>query len=145
MRCVVFGATGYLGGRLVPELLRAGHTVRVMARTPGKLTDTPWRDRVDIVRGDVTVAGDVRAALQDQEVLYYLVHSLTRSDFDTVDRDAATIVAREAAAAGLGRIVYLGVSPPRGRSCRGICPRAQRSAESCSAALFPPWCSRRRW
>ena len=91
MRCVVFGATGYLGGRLVPELLRAGHTVRVLARAPGKLTDAPWRDRVEVVRGDVTVAADVRTALAGQEVLYYLVHSLTRADFDTVDREAATV------------------------------------------------------
>ncbi|MGW5381862.1 SDR family oxidoreductase [Nocardia sp. NPDC003963] len=126
MRCVVFGATGYLGGRLVPELLRAGHTVRVLARTPGKLTDTPWRDRVEIVRGDVTDAGDVRAALRDQEVLYYLVHSLTRADFDTVDRDAATIVAREAAAAGLDRIVYLGGIAPAGQELsRHLSSRAE--------------------
>lgn len=126
MRCVVFGATGYLGGRLVPELLRAGHTVRVLARTPGKLTDAPWRDRVEIVRGDVTVAADVRTALVDQEVLYYLVHSLTRSDFDTVDREAATIVAREAAAAGLGRIVYLGGIAPAGQDLsRHLSSRAE--------------------
>ena len=44
MRSVVFGATGYLGTRLVPELLSAGHDVRVMARTPAKLDDVPWRD-----------------------------------------------------------------------------------------------------
>ena len=43
MRCVIFGATGYLGVRLVPELLSAGHEVRVMARTPAKLDDVPWR------------------------------------------------------------------------------------------------------
>ena len=43
MRCVVLGATGYLGARLVPELLSAGHEVRVMARTPAKLDDVPWR------------------------------------------------------------------------------------------------------
>ena len=43
MRCVIFGATGYLGTRLVPELLSAGHEVRVMARTPAKLDDVPWR------------------------------------------------------------------------------------------------------
>ncbi|WP_063034434.1 SDR family oxidoreductase [Nocardia grenadensis] len=126
MRCVVFGATGYLGGRLVPELLRAGHTVRVLARTPGKLTDAPWHDRVEIIRGDVTVAADVREALADQEVLYYLVHSLTRADFDTVDREAATIVAREAAAAGLGRIVYLGGIAPAGQDLsRHLSSRAE--------------------
>ncbi|WP_328395504.1 SDR family oxidoreductase [Nocardia sp. NBC_00416] len=126
MRCVVFGATGYLGGRLVPELLRAGHSVRVLARTPGKLADAPWRDQVDIVRGDVTVADDVRTALAGREVLYYLVHSLTRSDFDTVDRDAATIVAREADTAGLDRIVYLGGIAPAGQQLsRHLSSRAE--------------------
>ncbi|HTI25063.1 MAG TPA: NmrA family NAD(P)-binding protein, partial [Kutzneria sp.] len=46
MRCVVFGATGYIGGRVVPALLDAGHQVRVVARTPDKLDEAAWRDRV---------------------------------------------------------------------------------------------------
>ncbi|MEU1995089.1 SDR family oxidoreductase [Nocardia gamkensis] len=126
MRCVVFGATGYIGGRLVPELLRAGHTVRVLARTPGKLADAPWRDRVEVMAGDVTSAGDVRAALDGQDVLYYLIHSLTRADFDTVDREAATLVAAEAADAGLTRIVYLGgIVPDAQRLSRHLASRAE--------------------
>ena len=60
MRCVVFGATGYLGARLVPELLSAGHEVRVMARTPAKLDDVPWRSDVEVVEGDVTDGEQVR-------------------------------------------------------------------------------------
>ncbi|MDT5172429.1 MAG: hypothetical protein QOD02_5810, partial [Mycobacterium sp.] len=86
MRCVVFGATGYLGARLVPELLSAGHDVRVMARTPAKLGDVPWRGHVEVVEGDVSDREQVRRALDGQQVLYYLVHSLLRSDF--VDFDA---------------------------------------------------------
>ncbi len=108
MRCVVFGATGYLGSRLVPELLSAGHDVRVMARTPAKLDDVPWRDRVDVVEGDVTDAAQVRQTLQGQDVLYYLVHSMLRSDFVDVDARAASTVAGAAAEAGLSRIVYVG-------------------------------------
>ncbi|MEU7632787.1 SDR family oxidoreductase [Nocardia sp. NPDC049220] len=126
MRCVVFGATGYIGGRLVPELLRAGHSVRVLARTPGKLAEAPWRDRVEVVRGDVTAAEDVRAALAGQEVLYYLVHSLKRADFETVDRDAATLVAAAAASANLTRIVYLGGIVPSGQKLsRHLASRAE--------------------
>ncbi|WP_369797475.1 SDR family oxidoreductase [Nocardia sp. CNY236] len=113
---MVLGATGYIGGRLVPELLRAGHSVRVPVRTPGKLAGAPWRDRVEVVAGDVTSAAAMRAALAGGDVLYYLVHSLTRADFDTVDRAAASLVAAEAARAGMTRIVYLG----------GIIPREQR-------------------
>lgn len=123
MRCVVFGATGYIGGRLVPELLRADHSVRVVARTPAKLADAPWRDRVEIMRGDVTVADEIRSALTDQQVLYYLVHSLTRADFDEVDRHAAALVAEQAAAADIRRVVYLG----------GIVPSAQRLSRHLSS------------
>ncbi|MEV6072495.1 SDR family oxidoreductase [Nocardia sp. NPDC052001] len=126
MRCVVFGATGYIGGRLVPELLAAGHEVRLFARDPGKLDDAPWRDRVEVVQGDVTRAEDVRAAVADQEVLYYLVHSLTRHDFADIDRDAARIVAAEADRAELARIVYLGGITPAGQNLsRHLASRAE--------------------
>jgi uncharacterized protein YbjT (DUF2867 family) len=119
MRCVVFGATGYLGARLVPELLSAGHEVRVMARTPAKLKDVPWRADVDVVKGDVTDSEQVRGALDGQQVLYYLVHSMLGSNFVDVDSRAASIVADAAAQAGLSRIVYVG----------GIIPEAQQLSE----------------
>jgi uncharacterized protein YbjT (DUF2867 family) len=115
MRCVVFGATGYLGVRLVPELLSAGHDVRVMARQPAKLDDVPWRRHVDVVEGDVSDGEQVRRALEGQQVLYYLVHSLLRSDFVDFDARAASIVADAAAPAGLSRIVYVGGIIPDGQ------------------------------
>jgi uncharacterized protein YbjT (DUF2867 family) len=114
MRVVVFGATGYIGGRLVPELLAAGHEVRVLARRPETLSEVPWRGNVETMAGDVTNPDSVAAALAGQEVLYYLVHSLNRRDFVAVDRRAATIVAAAAAPAGLCRIVYLGGITPAG-------------------------------
>lgn len=49
--CLVTGATGYIGGRLVPELLAAGYAVRCLARTPDKLRDHPWADRVEVRKG----------------------------------------------------------------------------------------------
>ncbi|MGA8544401.1 MAG: SDR family oxidoreductase [Mycobacterium sp.] len=119
MRCVILGATGYLGARLVPALLAAGHDVRVMARTPAKLDAVPWRQQVDVVEGDVTDAEQVQQALDGQQVLYYLVHSLLRSDFVDFDARAASIVGRAAAAAGLARIVYVG----------GIIPEGQRLSD----------------
>ena len=81
MRCIIFGATGYLGVRLVPELLSAGHDVRVMARTPAKLDDVPWRQDVEVVEGDVADADTVRRALEGQQVLFYLVHSMLSTRF----------------------------------------------------------------
>ncbi|MCR3720300.1 MULTISPECIES: SDR family oxidoreductase [Prauserella salsuginis group] len=114
MRCVVLGATGYIGGRLVPELLEAGHEVRVVARSPEKLDEVPWRDEVELVRGDVTDPSDMAAALADSQVAYYLVHALHRSDFVRVDRAAAENVAAAAREAGLSRLVYLGGITPAG-------------------------------
>jgi uncharacterized protein YbjT (DUF2867 family) len=119
MRCVIFGATGYLGTRLVPELLSAGHEVRVMARTPAKLDDVPWRESVDVVEGDVTDADKVRRALDGQQVLYYLVHSMLAADFVNVDARGASIVAEAAEQAGLSRIVYVG----------GIIPQEQELSD----------------
>ncbi len=115
MRCVVLGATGYLGTRLIPGLLSAGHTVRVLARDPAKLDDVAWRDRVDVIAGDVADAPTVRRALRGQQVLYYLVHSLLRPDFVDFDRRAARIVADAAAGAALSRIVYVGGIIPAGQ------------------------------
>jgi uncharacterized protein YbjT (DUF2867 family) len=114
MRVVVFGATGYIGGRLVPELLAAGHRVRLLARSPDKLSEVRWRGDVEVMAGDVTDPDSVAAALSGQAVLYYLVHSLNRRDFVVVDRRAARIVAAAAGAAGLSRIVYLGGITPAG-------------------------------
>src|ERR1700761_3405364 len=109
LRLLVTGATGYIGGRLVPELLEAGHTVRCMARDPGKLADRPWSDDVETAQADVTDAAAVRAALDGCDVAYYLIHSLgTGSSFEERDRDAARTFADAARAAGVGRIVYLG-------------------------------------
>jgi uncharacterized protein YbjT (DUF2867 family) len=119
MRCVVLGATGYLGARLVPELLAAGHDVRVMARKPTKLDDVPWRRDVEVVEGDVTEPDQVQRALGGQQVLYYLVHSMLKSDFVDLDARAAKIVADAAAQAGLDRIVYVG----------GIIPHQQQLSD----------------
>lgn len=74
--CLVTGATGYIGGRLVPELLDAGHRVRCLARSPERLRDHPWAGRAEVVRGDVTDPDSVAAALRGIDVAYYLVHAL---------------------------------------------------------------------
>ncbi|WP_156349634.1 MULTISPECIES: NAD(P)H-binding protein, partial [unclassified Mycobacterium] len=115
MHCVVFGATGYLGTRLIPRLLENGHSVRVLARDPAKLDGVSWLDRVEVVQGDVIDAGAVRRALEGRQVLYYLVHSLMRPDFVDFDERAARNVAECAAQAGVSRIVYVGGITPDGQ------------------------------
>jgi uncharacterized protein YbjT (DUF2867 family) len=106
---LVTGASGYIGGRLVPELLAAGFRVRCLARSPAALRDRPWHDHVEILQGDASEIDDVTKAGQDVDVAYYLVHSLdTGRRFERRDRDTARAFARGATAAGVGRMVYLG-------------------------------------
>ncbi|MCC5037112.1 SDR family oxidoreductase [Streptomyces sp. WAC 00631] len=129
-RCLVTGATGYIGGRLVPELLAAGFAVRCLARTPGKLRDHPWAGRVETVRGDVTDAESVRAAMSGVDVAYYLVHALgAGSGFEETDRRAARIFTEEAHRAGVSRIVYLGGLTPAGVPERELSPHLRSRAE----------------
>ncbi|CAN5181442.1 SDR family oxidoreductase [soil metagenome] len=109
MRILVTGATGYIGGRLVPRLLDAGHQVRVIVRDPAKLRDVPWASRVEIVTGDLRDAAATAHALAGMDAVYYLVHAMgARGDFEAAERTSAGNVARAAKAAGLQRIVYLG-------------------------------------
>ncbi|MFG3510505.1 SDR family oxidoreductase [Streptomyces sp. NPDC047821] len=128
--CLVTGATGYIGGRLVPELLDAGHRVRCLARTPAKLRDQPWADRVEVVPGDVTDEESVRAAMRGVDVAYYLVHALTTGrDFEETDRAAARIFGRSAREHGVRRIVYLGGLTPPGVPENRLSPHLRSRAE----------------
>lgn len=108
MQCLVMGASGYVGSRLVPQLLEGGHEVRCLAREPARLDAAPFRGQVKVVKGDVVSGVGLRAAVDGVDVVYYLVHSLSRHDFRQADRTAAELVAQAAADAGVSRIVYLG-------------------------------------
>jgi uncharacterized protein YbjT (DUF2867 family) len=82
LRCLVTGATGYIGARLVPRLLDEGHRVRALARNPGKLADVPWREQVEVARGDLADVESLIEAFDGMDVVYYLVHSMgTSKDF----------------------------------------------------------------
>lgn len=106
---LVAGATGYLGRRLVEPLLDAGYRVRCLARTPSKLDGEPWRDRVEVVGGDVVDAASLAPAFDGVDYCYYLVHSIGHGPaWEERDRLAASNFRDAAAAAGVGQIVYLG-------------------------------------
>ena len=104
---LVTGATGYVGGRLVPRLLEEGYTVRCLVRTPDKLVDSPWRHQVDVVRG--SVEGPLTQAMEGVNVAVYLVHGIGdgRNWAAKEIRDAEHFRAA-AETAGVQRIVYLG-------------------------------------
>jgi uncharacterized protein YbjT (DUF2867 family) len=115
LTCLVTGATGYVGGRLVPELLAAGHRVRVMTRSPERVRDHPWSGQVEIVRADAADAGQVAAACSGVDVVYYLIHALGSGPaFEETDRRTAQVMAKAAHEAGVGRLVYLGALQPEG-------------------------------
>ena len=106
---LVTGATGYIGGRLVPALLAAGHRVRCLARTPEKLSGVAWIDQVDVAKGDVRDAASLDEAMDGIEVAYYLIHSMGESGaFTEVDRNAAEAFRQASERAGIARIIYLG-------------------------------------
>ncbi|MFF9065449.1 SDR family oxidoreductase [Streptomyces sp. NPDC014891] len=128
--CLVTGASGYIGGRLVPELLEAGFRVRCLARTPAKLRDHPWAGEVEIVKGDVTDADTLGPAFDGVDVAYYLVHALGAGPgFEHTDRAAARTFAVRARSAGVGRIVYLGGLTPRGVPEEELSPHLRSRAE----------------
>ena len=106
---LVSGATGYIGGRLVPALLQAGYTVRVLVRDARRLQGRPWLSQVQVVEGDVLQPETLLPALRGVAVAYYLVHSMAASqDFDRRDRQAAQNFAQVARQQGVQRIIYLG-------------------------------------
>jgi len=109
---LVTGASGYIGGRLVPRLVSAGYRVRCLVREPRKLEDRPWAESpwVEIVRGD---AGDEEAVLRAMSgchAAYYLIHSMMAAgpEYRERDRWLGELFARVAEQAGLKQIIYLG-------------------------------------
>ncbi|XRQ12283.1 SDR family oxidoreductase [Actinomadura welshii] len=111
--CLVTGAGGYIGGRLVPELLDAGYRVRCMARSARRLRDRPWAERVEVVEADATDPESTRRALEGVDVAYYLIHAIGGAGgFADSDRRAARAFAGAARDAGAARIVYLGGMEP---------------------------------
>lgn len=109
---LVAGATGYIGGRLIPRLLETGYRVRCLARFPRKLTDRPWAANagVEIREGDLADPGGLNRAMRGCAVAYYLAHAMISGGPEDAarDREMAARFAEAAERAGLARIIYLG-------------------------------------
>lgn len=106
---LVTGATGYVGGRLVPRLLEAGYRVRCLVRDPNRLQGRPWLKRVEVVSGDALVPAALAEAMRDVSVAYYLIHGKQGGQISAKrDLEVARNFAETAAEAGIERIIYLG-------------------------------------
>lgn len=102
------GASGYIGGQLLPALEGAGQRVRCLARDPASLRGVTG-PATEVVQGDVTDPASLIAAMGGIDTAYYLVHSMSAAgSFEDVDRAAARNFARAASEAGVRRIIYLG-------------------------------------
>jgi len=140
MRVLVTGATGYIGGRLVPRLLERGHQVRVLVRKRARLGGRPWADRVEIVEGDLRDPLADDRALQGCDAVYYLVHAMQDGgDFAEQEARETQLFARLAARAGVQHVIYLGGLLPQGEVSEHLRSRAEVGRilrESCPTTEF---------
>lgn len=113
MHILVTGATGYVGGRLIPQLVAAGHEVRVLVRDASRIAGRAWLPQVDVAVGDLFDRDSMVRALEGIDCAYYLVHSMMTSGFEELDRRAATTFV-SAAPDTLRKVIYLGGLLPRG-------------------------------
>ena len=106
---LVTGVTGYIGGRLVPQLIEAGYRIRVLVRDRNRLQGRAWLNQVDVVEGDVLDPDSLLTVMSGVTAGYYLVHSMSGSaDFHQRDLQAARNFGNAARANGIERIIYLG-------------------------------------
>ncbi len=106
---LVTGPTGYIGGRLIPRLLAKGYAVRCLARHPERLEGRVWAGGVEILKGDVYKNEGLEKALAGVYAAYYLIHSMADvPGFEAMEEVSALNFAKAAAAAGCGRVIYLG-------------------------------------
>jgi uncharacterized protein YbjT (DUF2867 family) len=112
---LVTGASGYVGGFLVAELLRRGRRVRALAREPSR---AGLPAAVDVRGGDAVSGRGLPEALEGCRTAYYLIHSMGGASGDGAfarrDREAAVNFGEAARAAGVERVVYLGGLGPTG-------------------------------
>ena len=111
-RIAIAGATGYIGGRLAPQLLEAGYSLRCLVRSPRKLEGREWTSdsQVEIRKTDLSDGASLTQELSGCAAAFYLVHSMmaAKGEYARKDLELAHTFAEAARAAGVARIIYLG-------------------------------------
>ena len=122
-RVLVIGSTGFIGGRLVPELLSKGIKLRLLVRNPSKLSPSILKnERIEVVKGDLLKNEGLQEAFHAIHSAYYLVHSMggksifSNKEFVKADKLAAKNFVTAADAAGLKRVIYLGGLGEKGKN-----------------------------
>ncbi|MEX2526160.1 MAG: NAD(P)H-binding protein [Gemmatimonadota bacterium] len=124
MKILVTGATGYIGGRLVPRLLSQGHSLRVLARDPEKVLGRSWGSQVEIHAGDLGDPESLVGLGQGMDLAYYLVHSMeSGADFAQRDREAVDHFIQ--ACEGVRHVIQERVRVMGCGRARGSCTRAE--------------------
>ena len=123
-RILVTGATGYIGGRLVPRLLDEGYSVRVLVRDPRRVRLDQYAEPIEVVVGDLTSAETLVGALDGVHAAYYLVHTMTAGD-GFAERDRLAARNFTAAAADVAKVIYLGGLFPSGSASEHLASRAE--------------------
>jgi uncharacterized protein YbjT (DUF2867 family) len=113
MKILVTGATGYIGGRLVPILLEKGHAVRVLVRDARRVEGRAWFEKVEVFEGDLARRADISRAAENVDAAYFLVHSMNEGD-DFAEREKQIAENFALAARKADKIIYLGGLLPEG-------------------------------
>jgi uncharacterized protein YbjT (DUF2867 family) len=126
----VTGATGYVGGHLIPLLLEGGYQVRVFARDALRLAGRPWVEEVEVIEGNVLNPGDLPPAMNGVDIAYYLIHNMTeRKGYRDQELRAADNFSAAASQAGVKRIIYLGALGDPGSNLAAHLQSRQQTGE----------------
>ncbi len=123
MKILVTGATGYIGGRLIPKLLEKGYAVRVFARNPRRLEGREWFEKVEVFTGDLENADDINRASENIDAAYFLVHAMYEGA-DFAEREKTIAENFASATEKVGKIIYLGGLLPEGNVSEHLESRA---------------------
>lgn len=124
MKILVTGATGYIGGRLIPRLLEKGYSVRVYVRDARKIEGRGWFDKVEVFEGDLENREEISRAMKGVEAAYFLVHAMNDGG-DFAEREKAIAENFAAAAKDVEKIIYLGGLLPEGSVSEHLKSRAE--------------------